>query len=208
MICYISSCVTKCNLCNFVVCWVRGRILSFTWPGDQYVHFVWTQCASVFGTIETETFGASNVGYNYTIFCEDDAALCLEAILWYKPGVTFCLNLLLSIYTRHFFGKWEGKTLTFWAESTGLFEHQVYFVSVWFCCRGLQACDDGAWTMLLGPATLRVNSSDSPTLQLCCWCHSMCILCIPAFNEKRISNTYMLKVPLTNKPFKPRRDLS
>lgn len=162
------------------MCWVRGRILSFTWPGhsihkSQYVHFVWSQCASDCGIIETETFGASNVGY-YTISCEDDATLCLEAILWYKPGVTFCLNLLLSIYTRHFCGKWEGKKLTLWAESKGLFEHQVYFVSVWFCCRGLQACDDGAWTMLLGPATLRVNSSDSPTLLLL-WVFSDLTMC-------------------------------
>lgn len=70
--------------------------MSFTWPGhsihkSQYFHFVWTQCAGDFGIIETETLGASTVGYcTLTISCEDDAALCVEAILWYKHGVTFC----------------------------------------------------------------------------------------------------------------------
>ena len=105
------------------------KLCSVLGSGEDFVIYVARSFYTQKSMFSFETFGAASVGcYTLAISCED-TVLCLEAILGYDPGVTFCKNLLPSIYiyiTRHYCTKWQGKT--FWAESKGLFQHPVYFV--------------------------------------------------------------------------------
>lgn len=106
----------------------------------------------------------------------------------------------IYLCSRHSCGKWEGKTLTFWAESRGLFASCV------FCeCLVLLSWLAGLWWGLdhvagtSYPSGKLLRLSDSPKLLMSFHEHT----CVKWKTDIRYM--YMLKVPLTSKP---RRDLS